>query len=41
MFQIAAKINPAGAQNNQDTKLKRPLEDGSGNIIRIYNKNLL
>ncbi|XP_067215447.1 far upstream element-binding protein 1 isoform X2 [Linepithema humile] len=27
--QIAAKINPAGAQNNQDSKLKRPLEDGS------------
>ncbi|XP_076665530.1 P-element somatic inhibitor isoform X4 [Andrena cerasifolii] len=27
--QIAAKINPAGAQNNQDAKLKRPLEDGS------------
>ncbi|XP_015433455.1 PREDICTED: far upstream element-binding protein 1 isoform X1 [Dufourea novaeangliae] len=27
--QIAAKINPAGAQTNPDTKLKRPLEDGS------------
>lgn len=27
--QIAAKINPAGAQNNQDSKLKRPLEDGA------------
>ncbi|XP_076376137.1 P-element somatic inhibitor [Megalopta genalis] len=27
--QIAAKINPASAQNNQDAKLKRPLEDGS------------
>ncbi|EFN87498.1 Far upstream element-binding protein 1 [Harpegnathos saltator] len=27
--QIAAKINPAGAQNNQDSKLKRPLEDSS------------
>ncbi|XP_071581976.1 uncharacterized protein, partial [Temnothorax nylanderi] len=27
--QIAAKINPGGAQNNQDSKLKRPLEDSS------------
>ncbi|XP_043276913.1 far upstream element-binding protein 1 isoform X2 [Venturia canescens] len=27
--QIAAKINPAGAQGNTENKLKRPLEDGA------------
>ncbi|XP_043462521.1 far upstream element-binding protein 1 isoform X1 [Leptopilina heterotoma] len=27
--QIAAKINPGGTQNNQDGKLKRPLEDSA------------
>ncbi|XP_043501957.1 far upstream element-binding protein 3-like isoform X1 [Polistes fuscatus] len=27
--QIAAKINPASAQNNQESKLKRPLEDST------------
>ncbi|KAG7197906.1 hypothetical protein KM043_016148 [Ampulex compressa] len=27
--QIAAKINPASAQNSQDSKLKRPLEDST------------
>lgn len=32
--QIAAKINPAGAQNNADNNLKRSLEDGIGKEIQ-------
>ena len=40
-FQIAAKINPQGAQNNQESPKKRPLEDAPGKNYLCYANYLI